>query len=118
MTASDNSVSTTWSEQLIPVAIKYFTSHVGPTIFISDTPLDIFELFFSQSLQEIKTAACLLAAEVKYLTVCNGRGRQSGFRLLNRLADHAFIDISPDKASMAGLIAEFLRKTCKLNYHP
>ena len=59
-----------------------------------------------------------VALQPKYLTVYNDRGRQSGLRLLNRLADHAFIDVlSPDKASMAGLIADFLRKTCKLNGH-
>ena len=34
------------------MTIKDFTSHVGPTISIPDTPLDVFELF-SQSLKEM-----------------------------------------------------------------
>ena len=53
MTACDDSVCTTWSEQLTPVTIKDFTSHVGPTISIPDTPLDVFEIFFTQSLKEM-----------------------------------------------------------------
>ena len=35
------------------MTIRKFTSHVGPTISIPDTPLDVFELFFSLSLQEM-----------------------------------------------------------------
>ena len=49
MTACDDSVCTTWSEQLTPVTIKDLTSHVGPNISITDTPLDVFEFSFSDS---------------------------------------------------------------------
>ena len=67
-------------------------------------------------MQCVVMAAVYSQQQPKYLTVSNGRGRQSGLHLLNRLTDHAFIDaLSPDKASVAGLIADFLRKTCKLN---
>ena len=44
-----------WSSQLKRVTIKPFpsTSLVGPTVFISTSPLEIFDLFFSSDLVSI-----------------------------------------------------------------
>ena len=41
-----------WTDQLQPVTIKEFTSSIGPTVEISESPIDIFELFFTKSLRE------------------------------------------------------------------
>ena len=41
-----------WSEQLAPVTIKPFTCHVGPTVAIPDSPLEVSELFFTADLQQ------------------------------------------------------------------
>ena len=41
-----------WSEQLPPVTIHLFTSHIGPTVPIPDSPLEVFELFFTADLQQ------------------------------------------------------------------
>ena len=37
----------TWSADLHPVTIKPFLSHVGPRITIPNSPLQVFELFFT-----------------------------------------------------------------------
>lgn len=42
----------TWTDNLTPVTIKDFNSSPGPTLPIPNTPLEVFELFFSQDLQE------------------------------------------------------------------
>ena len=44
---------TSWSSTLQPVHIHPFSSHVGPTVTISESPLEIFELFFSDDLVEL-----------------------------------------------------------------
>ena len=44
---------TSWSSTLQPVHIHSFSSHVGPTVTISESPLEIFELFFSDDLVEL-----------------------------------------------------------------
>ena len=41
--------STSWSSSLSPVTIKPFTSSVGPTVPSSASPVDVFQLFFSQT---------------------------------------------------------------------
>ena len=41
-----------WSEQLAPVTTHPFTSHIGPTVRIPDSPLEVFELFFTADLQQ------------------------------------------------------------------
>ena len=43
---------TSWSSTLHPVTINPFTSPVGPTVPISDSPLEVLELFFSADLME------------------------------------------------------------------
>ena len=43
---------TSWSSSLSPVTIKPFTSSVGPTVPISASPVDVFQLFFSADLME------------------------------------------------------------------
>ena len=43
---------TSWSRTLKPVTIKSFTSPVGPTVPISASPLEVFELFFSPDLMK------------------------------------------------------------------
>ena len=48
--SSNNSTSTstsTWSSNLQPVSIKPFVSSVGPTVTIPNSPLEVFELFFT-----------------------------------------------------------------------
>ena len=40
-----------WTDQLQSVNIDDFTSIVGPTTDISESPIDVFELFFSDDLQ-------------------------------------------------------------------
>ena len=49
-TNTDN--CTSWSFLLNPVTIKPFTSQVGPTIPISASPLEVFQVFFSADLME------------------------------------------------------------------
>ena len=49
-TNTDN--CTSWSSSLNPVTIKAFTSPVGPTVPISASPVDVFQLFFSADLME------------------------------------------------------------------
>ena len=49
-TNTDN--CTLWSSSLNPVTIKPFTSPVGPTVPISASPVDVFQLFFSADLME------------------------------------------------------------------
>ena len=49
-TNTDN--CTSWSSSLNPVTIKPFTSPVGPTVPISASPVDVFQLFFSADLME------------------------------------------------------------------
>ena len=44
-TNTDN--CTSWSSSLNPVTIKAFTSPVSPTVPISASPVDVFQLFFS-----------------------------------------------------------------------
>ena len=41
-----------WTDQLQSVTINAFTSTVGPTTDIPESPIDVFELFFSEDLQE------------------------------------------------------------------
>ena len=66
-------------------------------------------------MQCVLMAAVFSQQQPKYLIVCNGRGRQSGICLLNRLTDNAFIDaLSPDKASVAGLIADFFSEDLQI----
>ena len=45
-------IAQSWSEQLAPVMINPFTSHVGPTVPILDSPVEVFELFFTADLQQ------------------------------------------------------------------
>ena len=45
---------TSWTDQLQSVTINDFTSIVGPTTDIPKLPIDVFELFFSDDLQEEK----------------------------------------------------------------
>ena len=78
MTACDDSVCTTWSEQLTPVTIKDFTSHVGPTISIPDTPLDVFELFFTQSLKEM-----ILHESNRYAKQAMGEEQYSTWKIIS-----------------------------------
>ena len=42
----------TWSELIAPVMIQPFTSRVGPTIAIPNSPLEVFKLFFTADLQQ------------------------------------------------------------------
>ena len=49
-TNTDN--CTSWSSILNPVTIKPFRSPVGPTIPISASPLEVFQLFFSEDLMK------------------------------------------------------------------
>ena len=42
-----------WTEQLTPVTIEEFTSRTGPTVNIPESPLEVFELFFSDDLLDI-----------------------------------------------------------------
>ena len=44
---------TTWSVQLKPVTIKDFASRVGPAVNIPDSPMEVFELFYSEDLQRM-----------------------------------------------------------------
>ena len=41
-----------WSENLTAVTVNDFTSQSGPTVPISDCPLEVFKLFFNKDLQE------------------------------------------------------------------
>jgi len=41
-----------WTDRLQSVTINSFTSTVGPTTDIPESPIDVFELFFSDDLQE------------------------------------------------------------------
>ena len=51
-TTGPTAQSTKWSSTLHPVTIDPFTSPVGPTVPISASPLEVFELFFSSDLLE------------------------------------------------------------------
>ena len=42
-----------WSRQLSPVTMSPFQSLVGPTVPISETPSDVFELFFTTHLLQL-----------------------------------------------------------------
>ena len=53
MNVDNDALPTTWSEELKPVTINSFSSRVGPTVPVPDTPMDCFELFFSEDLQEM-----------------------------------------------------------------
>ena len=55
-TNTDN--CTLWSSTLNPVTIKPFRSPVGPTIPISASPLEVFQLFFSEDLMENIVREC------------------------------------------------------------
>ena len=44
------SLPPTWTSNLKPVTIHLFQSAVGPTMPISDSPLDVFQLFFTTPL--------------------------------------------------------------------
>ena len=55
-TNTDN--CTSWSSILNPVTIKPFRSPVGPTIPISASPLEVFQLFFSEDLMENIVREC------------------------------------------------------------
>ena len=57
---------------------KDFTSHVGPTISIPDTPLDIFELFFSQSLKEM-----ILHESNRYAKQAMGEEQYSTWKMIS-----------------------------------
>ena len=40
-----------WSSTLKPINVAQFTSHVGPTVTVPDSPLKVFELLFTNNLQ-------------------------------------------------------------------
>ena len=44
---------TTWSEELKPVTIRDFASRVGPAVDIPESPMETFELFYSEDLQKM-----------------------------------------------------------------
>ena len=44
---------TAWTEWRTPVLVKQFTSTTGPTVNIPESPLEVFELFFSDDLLDI-----------------------------------------------------------------
>ena len=47
---AEQDLPTEWSTELKPVTIPPFSSPVGPTVPIPDTPLSIFEMFFTPSI--------------------------------------------------------------------
>ena len=60
-----------WSESLIPVTINQFTSSTGPTVDIPESPLDVFDLFFSDDImseivQETNRYAQQVMGEERY----------------------------------------------------
>ena len=61
----DSALPTTWSKKLKPVQIPPFTTPVGPLVPIPDTPVAIFELFFTPNiLDEIVTQSNRYAQQV------------------------------------------------------
>ena len=43
----------TWSEDLNPVTISDFASRVGPAVDIPESPMETFQLFYSEDLQKM-----------------------------------------------------------------
>jgi hypothetical protein len=51
--AGSATLPTAWTAQLKPMTINQFTAPVGPTVSIPESPLEVFELFFTRDLQEM-----------------------------------------------------------------
>ena len=51
--AGTTPLPTAWTEWLMPVLIKQFASTSGPIVNIPESPLDMFELFFSYDLLDM-----------------------------------------------------------------
>ena len=67
-----------WTEWLTPVLIKQFTSRTGPTVDIPESPLEVFELFFSDDLLDnIVEESNRYAAQVMGDESATGNGERS-----------------------------------------
>ena len=53
MDTEDILLPTEWTTELLPLDIQPFTSAHGPTVTIPDSPLEIFQLFFTNELLEM-----------------------------------------------------------------
>ena len=80
---------TSWTDQLQPVTIAAFTSHVGPTVPIPDTPLEVFELFFTPDLQEK-----IVVESNRYARQVMGDQRYDSWTKITREELKAFIGFS------------------------
>ena len=52
-TAGVTPLSPDWTERLTPVTIEEFTSRMGPTVNIPESPLEVLKLFFFPDLLDI-----------------------------------------------------------------
>ena len=53
MDTEDILLPTEWTTEVLPLDIQPFTSAHGPTVTIPDSPLEIFQLFFTNELLEM-----------------------------------------------------------------
>ena len=49
---TSSSVETPWTTPLSDIAVNSFTSHTGPNVAIPDTPIEVFQLFYTDQIFE------------------------------------------------------------------
>ena len=80
---------TAWTEWLTPVLIKQFTSTSSPTVNIPESPLDVFELFFSDDLLDM-----IVEESNRYAAQVMGDERYREWRKITKEEMKAFFGFS------------------------